>query len=93
MSGKTALIELTDDAGVSALALVQEIQRDAIRDTIKHVDFLHIEQGQKFKASVPLHVVDEDICVGVKKSAGALDQKSGKLRSVARRNLYRLSLS
>lgn len=75
MSGKTALIELTDDAGVSALALVQEIQRDAIRDTIKHVDFLHIEQGQKFKASVPLHIVDEDVCVGVKQSAGALDQK------------------
>ena len=75
LSGKTALIELTDDAGVSALALVQEIQRDAIRDTIKHVDFLHIEQGQKFKASVPLHIVDEDDCIGVKKSAGALDQK------------------
>lgn len=75
LSGKTALIELTDDAGVSAMALVQEIQRDAIRDTIKHVDFLHIEQGQKFKASVPLHIVDEDACVGVKQSAGVLDQK------------------
>jgi large subunit ribosomal protein L25 len=75
LSGKTALIELTDGAGVSAMALVQEIQRDAIRDTIKHVDFLHVEQGQKFKASVPLHIVDEDVCIGVMESAGALDQK------------------
>ena len=77
--GKTALIELTDDTGVSALALVQEIQRDAIRDNIKHVDFLHIEPGQKFKATVPLHIVDEDTCVGVKQSAGVLDQREREL--------------
>ena len=75
LSGKTALIELTDDSGVSATALVQEIQRDAIRDTIKHVDFLHIGQGQKFKANIPLHVVDGDICIGVKQSAGVIDIK------------------
>lgn len=72
--GQSALIELKDDAGETVLCLVQAIQRDAIRDTIKHIDFLKIEQGQSFNATVPLRITDEETCIGVKQSAGVLEQ-------------------
>ena len=74
LSGKTALIELTDDAGVSALALVQEIQRDAIRDTIKHIDFLHIEQGQNLRLQSRF-ILWMKMIVSASEIAGVLDPK------------------
>lgn len=65
-----AIIELkSEDREV--LAILQEIQRDNIRDGFLHVDFLEVAKDEKFAITVPVRVVGE--CIGVKTEKGMLE--------------------
>ncbi|MFT4902026.1 MAG: large subunit ribosomal protein L25 [Lentimonas sp.] len=74
-----ALVELTDEKGVTALSLIQEIQRDAIRDNVKHIDFQEVERGHSFVTSVPVHLIGEAEAIGVKFEGGVIDHKTHEL--------------
>lgn len=76
IGGGAALVELTDDAGVSALCLVQDVQYHAVKSTINHIDFQEVERGHAFTTNIPVYVVGEADCVGVKNEGGVLDHKS-----------------
>lgn len=74
--GGAALVELTDEKGESALCLVQDVQQHAVKSTIEHIDFQEVERGHDFTTSVPVYLVGEADCIGVKNDGGVLDHKS-----------------
>lgn len=43
----------------SELAIAKDVQRDAVRRNIEHVDLLLVKKGEKITVDVPLHVVGE----------------------------------
>ncbi|MGW8567894.1 50S ribosomal protein L25/general stress protein Ctc [Isoptericola sp. NPDC055881] len=49
-------IELDD---VSEMAVVKDIQRDAVRGTIEHIDLLLVKRGEKIAVDVTVNVVGE----------------------------------
>ncbi len=53
-----ALLTIVLD-GTEHLAIVKDIQRDAVRATIDHVDLLTVKKGEKIAVEVPIHVVGE----------------------------------
>ncbi len=57
-AGESAVITLT---GVDEDhdALIHDIQKDAVTDIIKHVDFYVIEKGKKVQVAIPLEFVGE----------------------------------
>ncbi|ASN51468.1 50S ribosomal protein L25/general stress protein Ctc [Sinomonas sp. R1AF57] len=53
-----ALLTL-DIEGEEHLAIVKDIQRNAIRQTIEHMDLLTVRRGEKVTVDVPVHVAGE----------------------------------
>ena len=53
-----ALLTL-DIAGEEHLAIVKDIQRNAVRQTIEHIDLLTVQRGEKVTVDVPVHVNGE----------------------------------
>ncbi|MFU8847283.1 MAG: 50S ribosomal protein L25 [Opitutales bacterium] len=76
IGGGAAVIELQDEKGETALSLVQDVQRNAVKDSINHIDFQEIERGHDFTTRIPVYLVGEADCVGVKNDGGVIDHKS-----------------
>ncbi len=43
----------------SELVIARDVQRDAVRRTIDHVDLLIVKKGEKIAVEIPIHVVGE----------------------------------
>ncbi len=76
MGDGAALVELTDEKGTAALCLVQDVQYHAVKSTIDHIDFQEVERGHAFTTKVPVHLVGEADCIGVRNDGGMVDHKS-----------------
>ncbi|TVP75876.1 MAG: 50S ribosomal protein L25 [Puniceicoccaceae bacterium] len=76
IGGGAALVELTDEKGDMALCLVQDVQYNAVKSTIDHIDFQEVERGQAFVTKIPVQLVGEADCFGVKNDGGMVDQMS-----------------
>lgn len=73
-TGEQMLVELEIHQGgkaASTLALIQEVQHHAVRQTILHVDFHAVSADEKIHAHVTVEVHGES--VGVKNFGGRLD--------------------
>jgi large subunit ribosomal protein L25 len=57
-AGMNVLLDLDID-GEATLALTKELQRDPVRGTLLHADFIKIDRDQTVELEVPLHVVGE----------------------------------
>jgi large subunit ribosomal protein L25 len=75
MDGGAAIVELKDEQGETAISLVQDVQRDAVKNTINHIDFQEIERGHSFVTHVPVEILGESDCVGVKNEGGVIDHQ------------------
>ena len=53
-----ALLTIALD-GKNHLAIAKDIQRDAVRNVIEHVDLLAVKKGEKIAVTIPVHVVGE----------------------------------
>lgn len=73
IGGGAALVELTDEKGEVALCLVQDVQYHAIKGSVDHIDFQEVERGHSFNTKVPVQLVGEADCVGVKNEGGLID--------------------
>ncbi len=51
-------IQKKDDA-LELPVMVKEIQREAYKDNILHIDFLHVSMERKIQVEVPIHLVGE----------------------------------
>lgn len=79
VKGRAKLIELTRaDQGASALAFLQEVQRDPITDAFLHVDLHEVKPDEKFEMNVPVRIVGE--AYGVKTQGGVLEIASHTIR-------------
>ena len=67
----TSLINLSID-GKSEQVVVKDMQRHPAKETIMHIDLMRIDAKSKFTIHVPLHFINEDICLGVKESGGTI---------------------
>jgi len=76
IGGGAALVELTDEKGDTALCLVQDVQHHAVKSIIEHIDFQEVERGQAFNTKIPVQLVGEADCIGVKNDGGVLDHKT-----------------
>jgi large subunit ribosomal protein L25 len=79
LAGGTAIVELTDEKGETALSLVQSVQRDAIKGSVDHIDFQEVERGHSFNTHVSVHLVGEADCIGVKRDGGVIDHKTHQI--------------
>ena len=57
-AGESNLIELSED-DKTVKVLVKDLQRDVLKHTFTHVDFLQINMKEKIHATIPLHFVGE----------------------------------
>jgi large subunit ribosomal protein L25 len=65
-------LEIADGAQVTnALALVQEVQHDPIKQTVLHVDFHAVQADEKLHAEIPVATIGEPN--GVKNFGGLLE--------------------
>lgn len=58
--GANALLEL-DIEGTSQLALTKQVQVDALKRTLEHIDFVAVRRGEKVTVDVPIHVIGEAV--------------------------------
>ena len=49
-----AILELAVEGGEEALAIIKEIQYDALGDEIHHVDFLRVTAGKPIQVTIPI---------------------------------------
>ena len=59
------ILTLTID-GKSEPVVIKAIQRHVYKPKIMHVDFLRIKAKEQLTMNVPLHFINEDVCVGLK---------------------------
>ena len=62
----TTIFEI-DVEGQTVRAIPRDYQLDPVRDFPIHIDFLRLAQGQAIKVVVPVHVVGQDNCPGIKR--------------------------
>ncbi len=58
--------------GKSESVVLRDLQRHPSRPLILHMDLQRIVEGEEIRVSVPLHFVNQDICVGVKAHGGSI---------------------
>ena len=69
---RTHIYEI-DAEGEKIHAICQDIQRDIIYNTPIHIDFLRVNKSSEIKVDVPVVLVNEDTCVGVKVEGGLVN--------------------
>lgn len=68
-AGMNVLLNIQVD-GATELALTRELQRDPVRGTLLHADFVKVDRRQEIEVEVPVHLVGESAGV---KEGGALE--------------------
>ncbi|HEU6440890.1 MAG TPA: 50S ribosomal protein L25/general stress protein Ctc [Microvirga sp.] len=62
----TTIFDIDVD-GQTVRAIPRDYQLDPVKDFPLHVDFLRVAAGQTIKVVVPVHVIGQDKCPGVKR--------------------------
>ncbi len=76
-SGVNTLIDLTGLAAVSGRTVIaKELQREAVRGRITHVDFYEVDLTTKIEVEVPIHLIGTPLGVV---NGGVLDQQLREL--------------
>ena len=68
-AGESNLIEINEN-GNAVKALVKDMQRDVLKHTFTHVDFLQINMKEKIHAEIPLHFIGDS--KAIKELSGSL---------------------
>lgn len=58
--------------GKEDTVLLKDLQRHPAKEIIWHADFLRVSMNTEVKAHVPVHILNEEICKGVKLQGGQL---------------------
>lgn len=69
-AGMNVLLDIEIEGG-NTLAIARELQRDPVKGTLLHADFVMVDRSQEIEVEVPLHLVGESTGV---KSGGVLEQ-------------------
>lgn len=75
-AGLNVLLDIDVD-GTNTLAITRELQRDPVKGTVLHADFVKVDRRQAIEVDVPLHLVGESTGV---KEGGVLEHPLFQLR-------------
>lgn len=53
--------------------VLKDLQRHPFKRLLMHIDFLRVKAGEKLSMRVPLHFINEEKCIGVKRDGGAIN--------------------
>jgi len=70
----THIIQLDVD-GQNEDVLLKDLQRHPSKPLILHADFMRIDRTRKVILRVPLHFINEAVCVGVKAGGGVINHQ------------------
>jgi len=65
------ILTLKTPSGSEAVVL-KDLQRHPYKEQVMHMDFLRINEHEKLTMLVPLHFLNEDVCIGVKSGGGVV---------------------
>ncbi len=65
--------------GAEEKVVVKDMQRHPVRKLIMHMDFLRINEAEELTLRVPLHFINDEICVGVKQGGGVISHQMSDL--------------
>lgn len=65
--------------GKDEKVVLKDLQRHPVSTAPIHADFLRIDATHKITMKVPLHFVNEEVCVGVKTGGGSVNHLSNDL--------------
>jgi large subunit ribosomal protein L25 len=69
----SSIIDLKVD-GAQESVIIKDLQRHPARPIIMHADFMRVRANVALEVNVPLHLINEDKCVGVKMEHGQVIQ-------------------
>jgi len=61
-------------AGTEERVVLKAMQRHPSQPRLLHLDFLRVDENKAITVRVPLHLVNEDSCVGVKQEGGIISR-------------------
>src|SRR5690625_2397149 len=67
------IIDLDID-GSKQKGILRDLQRHPSKVALLHIDFQRVSADQKLQTRVPLHFLNEDVCIGVKMQGGFISQ-------------------
>ncbi|AVI62843.1 50S ribosomal protein L25/general stress protein Ctc [Halomonas sp. GFAJ-1] len=67
----SSVIKLVVD-GTEEQVVVRDLQRHPFKPLLTHADFMRVDATHEITINVPLHVVNEEKCVGIKDQGGEL---------------------
>ena len=65
--------------GTDQQVVLKDLQRHPAKSHPMHADFLRIDENKELHINVPLHFINEDICVGVKVSGGVIGHQMAEV--------------
>ena len=74
----SSIIELKVD-GTQESVILKDLQRHPAKPRIMHADFLRVRADVALHVNVPLHLINEEICIGVKQEKGQIIQSMHEL--------------
>lgn len=73
------LLALSVDGKESVRTLLRDVQRHPYKQQILHMDFQRVVAGQALQVTVPLHLLNEDTCFGVKTEGGMINRTENEV--------------
>ncbi len=61
--------------GKAERAVLRDVQRHPFKPTLVHIDLLRVSADEPIRVHVPLHLVNEEICKGVKTGGGMINRQ------------------
>lgn len=68
------LLALSVDGKEATRTLLRDVQRHPYKQQILHLDFQRVVAGQALQVTVPLHLLNEATCYGVKTEGGMINR-------------------
>jgi large subunit ribosomal protein L25 len=58
--------------GETQQAVLRDLQRHPASEKVQHIDFLRIRADRELEVRIPIHFLNEDVCVGVRTEGGQI---------------------
>ncbi len=74
----SSILAITLD-GKEESVVLKDMQRHPAKSKIMHLDLLRIDKTHKLTMTIPLHFLNEEICIGVKQDGGSINHHMNDL--------------
>ena len=81
-SFNSSILNLSVGKDKKQSVLLREVQFHPWRKEVLHVDFQRVSENKEINVSVPIHFINEDICIGVKQGGGLISHILNELEII-----------